>query len=300
MLKILTISVIVGIFCFALTVAVLSVWRSWQHQHSQQEQKQGTEGATTQRGQTAALIGTKESPEEAIARYNLGLMVFTGLLAAIGIIQIGFLLSADSTARDAADSAKQSTQIANETLIAAQRPWVSVKIESAGPITWPQGFMQIPFKITLTNIGKSPAFNVRHVEIVIVDSEAKSAQYKESESGIKRLADVTQFAANIMPNDSREEIIGYQVQPGDIAKGAKAFTKDGKGPKLIMPVSIGSVRYESHFDKFVHHSDFIYSVGFWDPAKGIIVTAIDPVGDSEIPAERVRILRHYSADGDID
>ena len=60
------------------------------------------------------------------------------------------------------------------------------------------------------------------------------------------------------------------------------------------------VTYRTQFDDAVHHTGFIYEIGFWDQTKGISVTAIDPVGDGNIPFDRVRIRRYPGVDGKVD
>jgi hypothetical protein len=46
---------------------------------------------------------------------------------------------------------------------ADQRPWIKIEATIAGPLTFfePAGFADMPMHFILTNVGHSPAFNVR-------------------------------------------------------------------------------------------------------------------------------------------
>jgi len=166
MLRIILYAAVVGVFAFAISIAVLSKWRSWQYQHNQAEQKRAAEKPTPNGGHSVTPAAAEESSDKAIARYNLWLMIFTGLLAAVGIIQIGFLISSDQTATETAKAAKESADVARSTLIAANRPWVTLNVEidsnlSYDAVGWDAGTRwHIPITYVATNIGTSPATDV--------------------------------------------------------------------------------------------------------------------------------------------
>jgi len=130
MLKALTIAAVIGAFAFALSFVGLSAWRSFHAKDYQTNQQSGPEKTATNSGDPAPPIGAKESPEEAIARYNLWLMIFTGVLAFVALIQIAFLLNADRTSTVAANAANKSAEIAERALIAGQRAFISAYFES--------------------------------------------------------------------------------------------------------------------------------------------------------------------------
>lgn len=126
---------------------------------------------------------TEENTEQAIARYNRWLMVFTGVLAVVGLIQIGFLIHADQIAAESARAAKQSAEAARlsvDSTINAERPNMLVSeykiknLRSANPSS------KIVADYRITNYGRSPAFIKRTcVEIVISDGKIPpTPQYK--------------------------------------------------------------------------------------------------------------------------
>lgn len=161
MLRVLVYSAVIGIFAFALGVAALSAWRSWQHQQQQAEQKQTAEKATPNSRQSATRVVTEEGPEQAIARYNLWLMIFTGLLAAVGITQIGFLINADQNASESAAAAKRSADTARDTLIATERPWIWPEIVASSDFVFKEDrSATLSIRYTLENMGNTPALSV--------------------------------------------------------------------------------------------------------------------------------------------
>jgi flagellar basal body-associated protein FliL len=161
MLKILTIAAVIGAFAFALSFVGLSAWRSFHDQKHQTNQEASIKEATENSGQSPSHVVTKETPEQAIARYNLWLMIFTGVLAFVALIQIAFLLNADKTTAKAANAAQDSAAIARQTLIASNRPWISISTPvPEGQLMWEEKGARITVNLTIKNIGKNPAFDI--------------------------------------------------------------------------------------------------------------------------------------------
>jgi hypothetical protein len=124
MLRVLTISAVIALCVFALSVAGLSAWRSWQYYQQQTNQKGSAENATQESRDSAPAeleVVPKESADQAIARYNLWLMVFTGVLAVVSIIQIGFLIAADEKADESARAAKIAAYAARDAVAHSDR-----------------------------------------------------------------------------------------------------------------------------------------------------------------------------------
>lgn len=283
-------ALMIGVIAFVMAIAAMSLWRSNQ------------QSVTTRHAITAVQpkdAPAAESSDAAMTRYTFWLVIFTGLLAAVGAVQIVVLLNANDTAIRAANAATASNELSRRALVADQRPWLTVEIEPSGPIRWPNGGLEVSYKLTIKNIGKSPALGVTHLESVVLDRNASLAtQQKEIQKSVSMVGS-TFGAANIMPDDKRQMIFTMQVRPEDVERAAAPWTGEG-GPKLVTPVLIGSVEYRTGFDDQPHHTGFIYEIGFWDPAKGITVTALDPEHDGELPMPGVRIRRHPEIDGAVD
>lgn len=206
---------------------------------------------------------------------------------------------AANAAKESADAATKAATTAEQQLEVAERPWVAVVVEPAGWITWNDGGLQYSFKITYKNIGKTPAFEVTHFESTTLKRlEDVGAAQRDLAKGF---INATLDTANIMPGDERQTIVHTQVSREDV-EAAIAYSNQRwpKAPALISPALIGVVYYRSSLDKERHQTGFIYEIGFWDPAKGITVTALDPRSDGNIPPDRIRIRHHPYADGHID
>jgi hypothetical protein len=74
---------------------------------------------------------------ERVAYYTKVLAIFTGALSVFGLLQIYFLNRSDDTARATANAASKSADIAKQTLIVSQRPYVRV---SGFPWLWRPDF----------------------------------------------------------------------------------------------------------------------------------------------------------------
>lgn len=229
------------------------------------------------------------------------------LVAVCGAIASAYFASQALTqANRAATAAEKQLGAVNESnglsrkaLIVDQRPWVTVDIKAVGPISWSGPNPEVPYIITIKNIGKSPAINVRHIESIVLgvgaDVVAQLRNLADSFLGAQHLAG----GWAIMPNDDRGHIMRQQVNRERIDKEKMPWTPDSAA-KLIQPVLVGVVYYTTELDTVTHQTGFIYEIGFWDPAKGITVTALDPSTEGDIPLERVRIRRHPDADGYVD
>jgi hypothetical protein len=87
----------------------------------------------------------------------------------------------------------------NKTLIAANRPWIAVAIDPAGPIIWRDGGLEVSYKITLKNIGKSPALKVSYAEAIILDRDANLAAQQQDLGVFLSGPHPLSGLANIMP-----------------------------------------------------------------------------------------------------
>jgi hypothetical protein len=106
--------------------------------------------------------------EEPIVRYNRWLMIFTGALAFVGIVQFGFLIRSDTVATTAAEAAKRSADIAEQTLRVSQGA-------SIGLYRWESQNIEVNkspyFRVEIANTGHSIAVVLNDTSNVTIDSE---------------------------------------------------------------------------------------------------------------------------------
>ena len=92
-----------------------------------------------------------------VAFFTLWIAAFTALLVLVSAFQIGFLISANDTATEAANAAKISADVAKRTLTGLERPYIFLdapKIMSP-PTQLPVIIPQIEY--TFRNYGRTPA-----------------------------------------------------------------------------------------------------------------------------------------------
>jgi hypothetical protein len=91
--------------------------------------------------------------------FNLFLVVFTFGLVVVGALQVWLLAGSLVETRKAADAAKKSADVAEETLRAGRRPWVvrlSMDFRSPAPLERP-----VTVDLVMKNYGGEPAINTR-------------------------------------------------------------------------------------------------------------------------------------------
>lgn len=278
-----------------------------QHQKGPQHHSQDPGGNVDQRSTITEIRfpveEKREWRENQEKQYTLhkSLVIATWLTFVAVFIYAAITLAVYRAAKKSADAAEKAANTAQSQLEVAERPWIAIVVEPAGWITWNEGGLQYSFKITCKNIGKTPAFEVMHFEsttLKMLEDVGEAQRDLAKSFAINR---PSYGADNIMPGDERQVIVRYQVPRKDVEDAiAYSNKKWPKAQALIAPALIGVVYYRSSLDKERHQTGFIYEIGFWDPAKGITVTALDPRSDGNIPPDRVRIRHHPDADGHID
>jgi hypothetical protein len=167
MLKILTVAAAIGAFAFALSVAGFSVWRSFYQQNHQTSHEASEKETTENSGHAAGNITTKERADEAIASYTLWLMLFTGVLAFVALIQIGFLIRADETASETANAAKDSADVARDAVKLSDKTaerQLRAYVNNVSTIIRNVEVGKVPeVRVEIKNWGQTPAYRVRHI-----------------------------------------------------------------------------------------------------------------------------------------
>lgn len=207
------------------------------------------------------------SGEDAITRYTFWLMLFTGVLALVAIIQIYFLYSADKTAAITANAAKESADVANKALIASQRAWVRAdKIGfGGGGLAIDKNGASVSVSFKITNTGNSPALNVTpHAWLVVLKSGGLFPWQEQQRrcDEIRNQPFGTGFT--LFPNESFPNNIGVgewsfgtNASRDDIEKGA--LTSVDK--KQLLLYVVGCIDYTFPTDATTHHqTGFILEV----------------------------------------
>lgn len=249
----LLVSIAVGILAVVLTFTVMSLWSRF---HG------GTQGDS--------------SPN-----YDLWLAIFTGVTAAVGLIQIGFLLSADDTARRSADAATLAAQVARDTLVATQRPWLSVEVAltGAGLVYDGNGDGHIDVAFSVKNTGPSPALNT-HIDAKFVPFMTATGR-----TGVDDLRD-TCVAAKRAP--AGNGLLGQTVFPQQLYsevpnllitktlfQGAMEPVVAAKDVTNFVATLVGCVSYRSSVDDQWHITPFYADMRQVNPANPKLPDSIE-------------------------
>jgi hypothetical protein len=120
-------ALLVAVMGFAVVGSVV-----WSPQAPAQNEYVGKPNAGTDKQQPTKTICQSLSIiwdrtlEDPVAFYTFVLSIFTALLAIVSATQIYFLTRADKTARITAEAAKKSAGIAEKSLLAANRPLITI------------------------------------------------------------------------------------------------------------------------------------------------------------------------------
>jgi len=154
-----------------------------------------------------------------------------------------------------ANAAKGANQIASDTLVASDRPWVIAEINLAGPLTFYPNGASITIHWRLTNVGHSPAMNAcsRPEPYIPLNPELdpQEERVKLCESTEKVSPRVGQ---SIFPGHDVADTISMFVSNEQIRHGFR-----GPQSQVFMPVVIFCIAYQSSLDtKTWFHRGMIY------------------------------------------
>jgi hypothetical protein len=263
----------IGVFAIYVVVAVILgaiIWFSLFSSEKIEDHANNTQAAQTQQQGTnehaegsSATPRAHSSAEQTIADYTKIVGIFTGLLV---IATIFLFISGErnvDVARRTAKAAKESADVARDTLIAAQRPWV--KVDGLPLITsdlvFVNGEGSIDLVFTISNRGSAPGLRVR-IDAKIVASNQ-----------INLLEEQRNWAANFRvdgaPSELRPEYTSWKDDK--IVYRVKAWMNSVEMPRFKplsdntpFPISllaiVGCVTYEFDFAPGYHQTGIIYDL----------------------------------------
>jgi hypothetical protein len=251
----------------------------------------------------------KATADERIADYTWWLAVLTGGLVVSGVIQFGFLLRSDRTARIAADAARDSADVAGKTLVAANRPWISADISIASDLTFgAPAAAQMTFKFILKNTGNTPGVSVEiRPKLTIlelgVSAVGPPADYSQPVQTVpeKALMDLCQtakiFGDAVFPD---RPITGDAIFPGDtlshrvtmqLSKDEVEKARASSYHKVLNLMLLVCVNYKSPLATGSRQTGYIFFVSTNDPAHP---NGIDPA-KGNISISNLGLTRTFSS-----
>ena len=212
------------------------------------------------------------------------------------ILAVATALLALATLNLARDAGRQITIMEDD-----QRPWVKVETEIAGPLEFIiGGFGNLPLRFTLTNVGKSPAFNFTLVPWGFLVFQGHDDPQKEQRERCGRWRDQSldnpARGSVLFPGDhlvwDQLGVRGVGFSPDEMQKGLV----DENGQRDLHIWVIGCADYVFGEPKRHHQTGFIYSLGQIIPREGMepaLTFGIVPQGT--ISRDQLRLFPSPSA-----
>ena len=222
--------------------------------------------------QSAAETKNSKKPEEkrsfrgfvsflfpdSISLFTFWLMLATIILGIVAVVQIGYLRRSETISTDAAKAAKDSADLARDTLIASHRAWVKIEQASiTGPLAFKSHNATTAIAFRLSNVGNAPALQVQphawllvqHKDMNPFDEQKRQCDnIKNSPMGI---GVATIFPGEIFPDNLGMGGFNFQLTATaeEVEKGM-AVSEDKKRVSFWI---VGCVDYTFPTDTRAHH-----------------------------------------------
>jgi hypothetical protein len=261
----------------------------------QQQTTEQQEDENTSKGQHTGWGLIRFLFPDSMSIFNCLLVIATFCLFFVAIIQIGHLIKAEQIATKSADAAKDSADIAKKTLIATQRPWLSVNLEIGSGLVFDDQGCRIVIKFRIKNVGNSPAVAVHIWSEIVLNNEITNQKRVCALYG-KDQIDLTQtFGGDIIfPNDEITYGINLPITRAAIDQARNEIAEAHNIPvdNFISPSVVGCVSYRFAFDGSLHKSGFIAGLSRLDPQHSCRRFAID-ITAGDIPVHMLVLEKGF-------
>lgn len=193
-----------------------------------------------------------------------------------------------------AETAKKSVEIGEKALVAANRPWIKIDLQVAGPIKYDATGANITLRYGLRNIGHSPATNVS-IELNVFAPAIGIDKILDSRAELQKIVAALKarppgpFGLALFPDETVAQEITVTI-------GTDELKRITQKVEFVTPYIIGAVDYRFGIDEKSHQTGFIIEVHRSDQprpeftAKNRHPAAIFP-DEGDIPASDIRIIR---------
>ena len=190
-------------------------------------------------------------------------------------------------AKTAADAAIESNRLSRELFVSSERPWVLVDhVQVKSALVFDEIGAHLDFDLTLKNNGKSPARNVTVEARLYPMSPSLSDPGDEKNAFVLSAEDSKAYIpkSRMVLHHAQDETLHRHVfiPKKDMEKAISL-----EDAEVIIPVIIGSARYEFIADNEFHYTHFMYGVS--REPEGYRV-GINPL-DGSVPQKQLRLIR---------
>jgi hypothetical protein len=249
---------------------------------------------------------SKDETDEALARYTLWLMVFTGILAlatiGLGGATLGLywtgekqidLIEKNSVAQardmqasiDAAtkssNAANRSAAAAEQALVSSDRAWITVEAEIIGPLVFDKDELRIMIGFDLINRGRSPATNVQFFAELCADLVEAGSQAEK----IARLPtySMLDFGVILFPDQRSSQrniplsmkVADFKANMVSTSEALRAADPDAEEVVSRRPAIMAGVTYRLPGDRRSRHTVILFEIEHrkdshpgWDGREG--------------------------------
>jgi hypothetical protein len=204
--------------------------------------------------------------------FNFSLVIVTGCLAVIGIIQ--------------ASAAKKSAEVGEHTFIAGQRPFVCViapKIDDG--LVWEEYGARTTILFAIKNVGKSPAFDISAQANQFVLGREKpdvSAELIKFCAAVRRQRNLPLAKGDVLfPGEVLPQKHGLMFDRAEIDNNAKC------NGAFFWPIVLICVDYRSSITERRHTTGLVYDLFHIENGLTKMIT----VGEA-LPANVIGLARH--------
>ncbi len=193
-------------------------------------------------------------------------------------------------AKTAVDAAIESSRLSRELFVSSERPWVLVeRVQVKGALVFDEIGVHLDLDLALRNAGKSPARNVTVEARLYPMSPSLSDHGDEKNAFVLSAEDSKTYApkSRMVLHHAQDETLQRHVfiPRKELEKAINLADTES-----IIPVIIGSVRYEFIADDEFHYTHFMYAVS--REPEGYRV-GINPL-DGSVPQKQLRLIRDLS------
>lgn len=159
---------------------------------------------------------------------------------------------------------ERSVKATEQTIIASQRPWISVEVGLAGPLTVSNTEVRVDLGLTLRNVGKSPAINseihLKLVNSIDANGDLWTTEAINFKNEVKQRISIknSSFGTVIFPGEIQRQPIGASISIEELKRNALPTMLS---TKFIGLVVIGYVAYRNTFDESIHLTHFNGTIG---------------------------------------